>query len=538
MLQKVIVAIMVALLTFGKQIACSLLSITRYLWLWEFTDSLSLIFDVLILAMIALGLSQLLRVLRLDLCRKLYNHLFLVAVANGVLTTLAPSGALPHVGMSLSLRLVWIIAWLGILAVTICSYCKPQLQLVRHAANGCLLFSPLIVIIFAQLAMLSEWSSPHETDPSLRPPIPKSTATNQTSTPVFVFIFDEWSYRRSFQKGEFLPELINLRRLSAQSCNFQNAWSYAPTTQLSLPALLFQRDQTLLPEDRSAYFQSESGNVSSRDAPSVFRTAKAQGYFTALQGFFFPYAKILGDQVDYSRSISWYSRGVGLWGHMKDKFIYQLHWFSDPLTEPLRNVLEARFQSHRWFAINTQVREGALRLLDECPANTLAFFHWPLPHGPFVMNEDGSYRVPYSISEVLYGGIPSTVEDYHRHLKYLDVIVGQIVAHLKAAGKYDGAMIVMTSDHSWRHEPEKFKGRVVDLTEVDFRKVPLLIKFPGQQSAHTVDKTVYNHLALRPLIDFVLRSKVEERSALEAIDLLEELSTPSGSTSRRPRLWQ
>ena len=126
------------------------------------------------------------------------------------------------------------------------------------------------------------------------------------------------------------------------------------------------------------------------------------------------------------------------------------------------------------------------------------------------MNEDGTYRVPYSIGDVLFGGMPSAVEDYHRHLKYLDNVFGQIVQRLKLAGKYDGTMIVITSDHSWRHEPEQSTGRSVNLADIGYRRVPLLIKFPGQKSSHSSNKTIYNHLALRPFIELVLRGKAHE----------------------------
>ena len=72
------------------------------------------------------------------------------------------------------------------------------------------------------------------------------------------------------------------------------------------------------------------------------------------------------------------------------------------------------------------------------------------------------------------------------------------------------------------------------LHDVQFRKVPLLIKFPGQQAGQRVEKIVYNHLALRPLIESVWAGNSSEAGAAVAIQNLEELPLPSGVVSKRP----
>ncbi|MBI3415028.1 MAG: sulfatase-like hydrolase/transferase [Verrucomicrobia bacterium] len=531
LVQKAIVALVVALLTFAKQIAFWLIDENRYYYLWQANDALALVLDVILLAVLALGASEILRALKADLPRKIFNHLFLIVFANGALT-LFPARFLPHDDMTIRLQAGWVIIWLGVFSVTAYSFWKPRLQLVRRAANVCIVFSPLVPILFFQLLSTQPWSTPQESDPALRPTIPQSVQSAAGKHPIFVFVFDEWSYRRSFKDGALVPELVNLRRLREESFDFQRTWSFSSRTLHSLPAMVFQNDQRLDIGKRAAFFEMDGKKTAAKNFPSIFKSAKEAGYVTAMQGFYLPYATMLGNQVDYCRTFAVFPRIEGLPGRMVEKLITNLDKLTDPFTDHVRRVLIARLHSERWFNINRWLRDESFRLLDESPRNTFAFFHWPLPHGPFVLNEDGSYHGPYPKGELL-AGLRGTAEDYHRHLIYMDRLIGEIVERLKASGKYDDAMIVVTGDHSWRSDPDEVvKNWKADLR---YRKVPLFIKFPGQKSAHVIDKTVYNNLALKPLIDFVLRGKVDEQSAAEAIKQLENLPTPSGINSKRPK---
>jgi membrane-anchored protein YejM (alkaline phosphatase superfamily) len=118
-------------------------------------------------------------------------------------------------------------------------------------------------------------------------------------------------------------------------------------------------------------------------------------------------------------------------------------------------------------------------------------------------------------------------------LLYLDRVVGRIIEQLKAAGKFDDALLIFTSDHGWRWDPDV---PVKDWTaDPILRKVPLLVKLPRQQQARVVNKTVYNHLQLRPIIEQVLSGNLEESKTLEIIENLEELPAPKGRYSTRPK---
>ena len=531
LLQKAIISLVIAVLTFAKQIGFFLKEENRYYFLWHKSDSVALALDILLLAALVFGGSVALRSLKWDRANRIYNHVFLLVLISGLLT-LVPPAVLPHFEQSPMLTVFWWCVWVGVVGICAVSFFAPRLQLVRYAGNVCMVLSPLVPMLLYQLLVMKPWSTREESDPSFRPAIPRSAPAAGTKTPVFVFVWDEWSYVRTFHDRQILAEFPNLRRFSEQAFNFHQAWSFSSRTLHSLPALVYQFDQRIEIGPGQPLWEVDGKQVGTTNLPSIFKPGKAHGYFTAMQGFYLPYRKMLGDQVDYCRSFAVFPRAEGLAENMWMAVVRNIQWVTEPVTQRARRRLEARFISERWFNINNWLRDDALRLIDESPRNTIAFFHWPLPHGPFVFNTDGSYHGQYPEGNIL-AGLRGTAEDYHRHQLYQDKVVGQVIDRLKKAGKYDDALIIFTADHSWRREPdEKIKNWKIDLP---VRRAVLMVKFPGQTNAHHIDKIVYNNLALGPLVERALRGPINDNAAAETIQHLEDLPIPTGINSVRPR---
>ncbi|HWK11079.1 MAG TPA: sulfatase-like hydrolase/transferase, partial [Vicinamibacterales bacterium] len=114
-----------------------------------------------------------------------------------------------------------------------------------------------------------------------------------------------------------------------------------------------------------------------------------------------------------------------------------------------------------------------------------------------------------------------------------DSVIGQLIDHLRSSGKFDDALVIMTSDHSWRPDPmEPIANWTIDPSR---RRVPLYIKLPHQQQGQLISKTVYNNLSLRPIIETVLRNgQLTDAQIRTLIDGLEQLPTPTGKNSVRP----
>ncbi|TMQ69499.1 MAG: hypothetical protein E6K80_11495 [Candidatus Eisenbacteria bacterium] len=144
-----------------------------------------------------------------------------------------------------------------------------------------------------------------------------------------------------------------------------------------------------------------------------------------------------------------------------------------------------------WLHLHARIIDALDDVITRMPGNTLTFVHYPLPHAPFIFDENGAFRGVYAIDwhrpSGETDGAWGTEEEYQRQLAYLDHVVGQLVDRLRRAGKYDDALIVMTSDHSWRFDPR------TELTVGTARRwVPLIIKLPGQTKGCVVEQPFAN----------------------------------------------
>src|SRR5206468_1767177 len=142
--------------------------------------------------------------------------------------------------------------------------------------------------------------------------LPRSPAPPRPGTPIYVVVFDEWSYLRGTQGDDFPSDLPRLRDLRARSFFFRQSRSPSRTTYLSLPELIFQsHDFPSLPN--VFLMKSDFPDRVKPDAPddvitppapaghqppSLFSAARGRNYATAMLGYYLPYRSILGGDVD------------------------------------------------------------------------------------------------------------------------------------------------------------------------------------------------------------------------------------------------
>jgi arylsulfatase A-like enzyme len=115
--------------------------------------------------------------------------------------------------------------------------------------------------------------------------------------------------------------------------------------------------------------------------------------------------------------------------------------------------------------------------------------HWPYSPSPELLTRFG--RRPKDISELLKKVIdrrpPSTPEDieglkslYDAEIYAIDRELGRLFDALKQAGRYDGALIIVTADHGEAfYEHGLWQHAEVIYNEVTH--VPLIVKWPGSQ---------------------------------------------------------
>jgi hypothetical protein len=324
----------------------------------------------------------------------------------------------------------------------------------------CLVLAPLGPILFLQILTWRPW---RPCGPDRAGPAPRAGAR-----PVFVLLFDEWSLERSMAGGEFLPSLPRLRELARRSRVFTAASAPGDATLRSIPRILFQENGGVVVGDGSAEWRSASGTAPAPAHGNLFRRAHARGYRTELAGWYLPYAALVGNDLDRCRTYPQVPKRDGA-ARLLDLTWANLRHLPDPASRALWRELYSRWFSRNWYELAHRIEDDAVRRAREAPPNTFALYHFPLPHAPFVFQPDGSYRGPFP-----EGRMEGTAADYGRQLRDLDRVLGRFLDALAAAGRLDSAVVVVTSDHAWKKDPDKAAR-----TRERLRRVPLVVKWPG-----------------------------------------------------------
>src|SRR5215204_215735 len=359
----------------------------------------------------------------------------------------------------------------------------------------------LAPISFGQMLLWKPWDA--------RPTV--ATGTRATArpgrTPVFIFLFDGWSYKRSYRDDKLLPFFHNLSGLADQSLEFSRASSQGRTTRVSLPRLVFQREGTLDVGNGTTYWREGGVAMPSAQVPSLFVFARSRGYRTSIVGYYLPYRAILGDQVGYIMSHPHAPKGSTLPGAMWIASVRNLNFLSDPVSQLLWPKWYTQAYSKNWARLNRQIRNQVSDLISSSDGSTFALVHLPLPHGPFVFNSDGTYRGAFA-------GV-GTPDDYQRHLHVLDLAVGEIMGELEKAGLLDSALIIITSDHSWKAEPDSVTNSAPGASSW----VPLLVKLPYQLGPHRISEP-FCLGQIGALILRVMDSRLTEHNVLPGLSQL------------------
>lgn len=520
--KKLLISLTVVLALYGGQIASWTGQSNRYHRAWVFADAVAIVLSVSLIGLLGAVVAQLLEVFRLKKLQSFGRGIFLLALAAGLSSWFMY--LVLDAQLTAKYNLVFVAAWLGIVASLVCR----RKTFVRLGTKLCLVMSPLVAILFIQMLSWNDWKAEVGSLSDL-PDVPAVELISERpaaaqASPVYLFVFDEWSYVRSTDGGEFLPEQENIRRLCREATVFHNARSPSDSTKLSLPRIIFQADGLIRKHDARTDWDVQGDIRPSRDAPSLFKHARDRGYRTALLGFYHPYGTILDGQLDFCRTYSHDPQSKTLSGRMGELALKNVQFWTDPLSRAAwQKIYPIAFSKH-WVALNRQFQNDAGRLVKTWPDNTFAMFHWPLPHGPFIFNPDGSYRGPFTEDRM-----KGTPEDYKRNLVYLDRVIGELVDTLKASGKYEGSMIIITSDHSWRRDPDP----AVEALSADNCRIPLIVKLPHQTVSYQSSE-LFCLTELAPLIGSVFQNRGDHR---EVYHLVQRLCDPLASpilTAARP----
>jgi len=181
-----------------------------------------------------------------------------------------------------------------------------------------------------------------------------------------------------------------------------------------------------------------------------------------------------------------------------------LQYWTDPLSKAIWGRYFNPRYSENWHDVTLTLRSATLEALKDTADNSLIVSHLTVPHYPFIWNPDGSYRGPFEGDRR-----SDDTAGYHRNQRYADRILGEILDTLERGGRLERTLLIVTSDHAWRKEPDSTLLARPDAP----RRVPLLIKWPGQRHP-MVRAERFCTLGLGPILDAVTAHPAEGLSEL------------------------
>jgi hypothetical protein len=304
-------------------------------------------------------------------------------------------------------------------------------------------FALFAVFSIAQLLWLTTWKpGPHQ----------QIAAWNQGTQPprqhprlVWV-LFDELSYDQLFEHRAHDIQLSNFDRLRAESTLYTETQPIGNHTVTIVPSLIAGKvvdDYRFRWNNRlDLHFTGERGWHTASGANSIFGEAQQAGWRTAAVGWYNPYCTVYASAIDDCYWMNWDK----IEGPMaQDKTLAHNVWIA--LNEVERNAVSPSRAAH--FVCNYDVSQRlrthldlerhALDLLHQDQSD-LVFLHMAIPHSPNIWSRmDNAYTTKCDSS-------------YLDNLALADIVLGKIMATLKASPRWQETTVIVQGDHSWRTE--------------------------------------------------------------------------------------
>jgi hypothetical protein len=472
----------------------------RYYFNWQHEHALFFVIHLTLLAVAFAAVSILLKRSRNKRLVNLRYGLLLYAFFT------AGVSALKHQHSALfPVTYVWLIGL--VLSILICI--RPIRALIFPVKMICLVLSPLALVLAVNVFI---WGERGQT-PSPRPQQQLPLTTPHDTRRVYMLIFDEWSYTRLTTNNEVKKTFRHIRDFSDKSLFFRNAYSPAPETKIAMPRLLFQTNENLVQKDEQLYWNAVGPENLAKNKENLFRPFRAAGFFNVFVGYLLPYHELLKQDVDYIKTLRHDPFGRTVLEKILVTSAYIVEEWGDPVSSfVFRDAYPSAVCKNKR-QLDGEVRSDFAFFSQNNRAPSFQLYHWPLPHGPLIFNADGSYRGcgPY------WDSTPEQfVRGYEGHMRYLDETIGWIVRALRESNQFDSSLIIMTSDHSWRLEPDGPNYKTDPLAK-QFLHVPLIIKWPGQSKGAVIERE-YHLTDLHRLLDKVLKGTADVDAVVEELN--------------------
>ena len=327
--------------------------------------------------------------------------------------------------------------------------------------------------------------------------------------PVVWIVFDEWDYDLTFRRrdGVVFPEVERLRK---QSVFLENVRAAGKSTLMAMPGLLLgQIVKEYRPATASgARFVTVGATESFPGPRTIFDSARQFGYRSGIVGWYHPYCRIFADVVD-----------TCVWDDLRLSFLRPQGSLGERTAASLRESIElenlpfagpSNATLRHFSTVRMMVEQGSLAASHS--GRSFSFLHLPVPHAPFFRLDAGGRLVP----------LPTRDESYDAGLEALDRALGSVRRAMEQSGVWDEALVVVTSDHPYRHQFEGGYGN---------GHVPMMIKFPHQTAPVTYSHP-FQAVETKSLIEDFMQGTVA--SPERAVAWLERSTPAAGAQAAKP----
>ncbi len=300
---------------------------------------------------------------------------------------------------------------------------------------------------------------------------------------VIWIIYDELDQRLAFSSRPAdcpLPELDRIRNENFQATN---ALSAGNATLISMPALISGRYVvTAKPasgRELNVTYAHASEPMGWSTQPSVFSDARELGYNTAVVGWYHPYTRLFASNLNFS---AWYPYPP--YQPARDETV--LH----SMTSQIWSLASAVQQRRMQIALYQESLDNARALVKDGRYG-MVLLHLPGPHYPGIYDPAKGTFTLTSFSHV---------GAYFQNLQLTDKTMGILRRDMEQSGQWDRSWVIISADHWWR-ESREYDG-VLD------RRVPFILKAPGNNNQPMVYGEPMNTVVTRDLIHAILRKEI------------------------------
>jgi hypothetical protein len=317
--------------------------------------------------------------------------------------------------------------------------------------------------------------------------------SNKEGAPrVVLFVFDELDQHKAFAERPAGIELPEFDRLRGQAIFTNNAYPPGSETLTSLPSFIIGKQVSwalaVRPNELMLTLKDTNEEVGWSTQPNIFSAARANGFDTALVGWYHPYCRVIGntltscfwepvvDAINPLRGQPTMRKSMSYW--------LEIALFRIP---GMFRVLKSRYDSERCEA---HIEEH-LHILEQAKMASrkrefgLTLLHFPIPHHPFI----------YDRSRNALSSDPDRT--YEDNLVLTDRTLGEMRREMESAGLWEAATIIVTSDHWWRTPAD---GKID-------KRIPFILKLAGQKQGMTYD-AAFNTVLTSRLIQALLKGEL------------------------------